>query len=80
LGPSIGTATWSLFHRNKAEQMSRRDKQFFDHIRKMRADPTRQVVHNPLPDYYVCVMRSLLMGREKKLARCTSTASGSETR
>lgn len=35
--------------------MVQRDKEFFAHIRKMRADPTRQVVHNPVPDYYVCV-------------------------
>mgnify|MGYP001759568689 FL=1 len=36
--------------------MTRRDKEFYAHIRKMRADPTRQVVHNPVPDYYVCII------------------------
>ncbi|CCU99199.1 unnamed protein product [Malassezia sympodialis ATCC 42132] len=52
VGPSIGFSIWSLFHRSKAAQMTRRDKEFYAHIRKMRADPTRQVVHNPVPDYY----------------------------
>ncbi|KOS15908.1 mitochondrial import protein pam17 [Malassezia pachydermatis] len=52
VGPSIGTAVWSLMHRSKAAQMATRDREFFQHIRKMRADPTRQVMHNPLPDYY----------------------------
>lgn len=52
IGPSFGSTAWSLLHRRQASRMAQRDKQFFDHIRKMRADPTRQVVHNPLPDYY----------------------------
>ena len=53
IGPSIGNALWSIFHRTKAAQIARRDHDFYQHIKRMRADPTRQVVHNPVPDYYV---------------------------
>ena len=52
IGPSIGNGLWSLFHRTKAQQIAQRDKDFFEHIRRMRADPTRQVLHNQIPDYY----------------------------
>ncbi|PKI84058.1 Pam17p [Malassezia vespertilionis] len=52
IGPSIGNVAWSLFHRHKAAQIAQRDRQFYQHIRKMRADPSRQVMHNPVPDYY----------------------------
>lgn len=53
IGPSFGFGLWTLFHRRQAQQMAKRDKEFYNHIRRMRADPSRQVVHNPLPDYYV---------------------------
>lgn len=52
IGPSVGTAVWSLMHRSKAAQIAQRDHEFYQHIRRMRVDPTRQVVHNPVPDYY----------------------------
>ncbi|WFD31375.1 TIM23 complex component [Malassezia sp. CBS 17886] len=52
VGPSLGTTLWSLFYRRKAAQIAQRDTEFYQHIRRMRADPTRQVVHNPVPDYY----------------------------
>lgn len=41
-----------MFHRRKAAQIAQRDREFFQHIKRMRADPSRQVVHNPVPDYY----------------------------
>ncbi|WFD36059.1 TIM23 complex component [Malassezia cuniculi] len=52
IGPSIGNGLWSIFHRTKARQIAQRDKDFYAHIRRMRADPTRQVMHNQIPDYY----------------------------
>lgn len=52
VGPSIGNFFWGMFHRRKAAQIAQRDREFFQHIKRMRADPSRQVVHNPVPDYY----------------------------
>ena len=81
IGPSFGSTAWSLLHRRQASRMAQRDKQFFDHIRKMRADPTRQVVHNPLPDYYVRYRKIVkLTCREKKLARFASIVIGFASR
>lgn len=53
IGPSIGNGLWSLVYRTKAHQIAQRDKEFYEHIRRMRADPARQVMHNQVPDYYV---------------------------
>lgn len=81
IGPSFGSTAWSLLRRRQASRMAQRDKQFFDHIRKMRADPTRQVVHNPLPDYYVRYRKIVkLTCREKKLARFASIVIGFASR
>lgn len=32
--------------------MARRDKEFYDHIHRMRADASKHNVHKPMPDYY----------------------------
>ena len=66
-------------HRSKAAQMATRDRELFQHIRKMRADPTRQVMHNPLPDYYVRTI-SMLTVRVRRLDPCINIASGFATK
>lgn len=53
IGPTLGTSLWNLLNRSRSAQLALRDKEFYNHIRRMRADPTRQMAHNPSPDYYV---------------------------
>lgn len=52
VGPSLGVGVWTLLHRSRAAQFAQRDREFYARIKRLRADPTRQVVHNPVPDYY----------------------------
>ena len=52
VGPSFGSGVWNLLHRGQAGQMARRDKEFYDHIHRMRADASKHNVHKPMPDYY----------------------------
>lgn len=52
VGPTLGSSIWSLVHRNKAKQIALKDHDFYEHIKRMRVDPTRQSVQNPVPDYY----------------------------
>lgn len=52
VGPTMGVWVWTFLHRGKAAQFARRDAEFYARIKRLRADPTRQVVHNPVPDYY----------------------------
>ncbi|KAI3626197.1 hypothetical protein CBS9595_001558 [Malassezia furfur] len=52
VGPSLGVGVWTLLHRSRAAQFAQRDREFYTRIKRLRADPTRQVVHNPVPDYY----------------------------
>ncbi|GJN88310.1 hypothetical protein Rhopal_001275-T1 [Rhodotorula paludigena] len=58
-GPTIGGALWRLTHRNVAKAMEAKDKDFFRHISRWRADPTRQSAANPSPDYYAEKVGSL---------------------
>ena len=52
VGPSFGSGIWNLLHRGQAGQMARRDKEFYEHIHRMRADASKHNVHKPMPDYY----------------------------
>jgi len=52
LGPVIGAAFWRMSHRKALSSIEERDLEFYHHIVKNRADPTRQSAMNPVPDYY----------------------------
>lgn len=52
IGPSIGGAAFRLSKRGYLKQISAREKEFLQHIRKNRVDPSFQSFSNPVPDYY----------------------------
>ncbi|BGP54122.1 hypothetical protein JCM8202_003122 [Rhodotorula sphaerocarpa] len=58
-GPTIGGALWKLTHRGALTAMEAKDKDFFKHVARWRADPTRQSATNPAPDYYAEKVGSL---------------------
>ncbi|GAA5956513.1 hypothetical protein JCM21900_000597 [Sporobolomyces salmonicolor] len=58
-GPVVGSAFWRLVHRRVAKAVEAKDKDFFAHISRKRADPTRASVSNPPPDYYAEKVGSL---------------------
>ncbi|GAA6012411.1 hypothetical protein JCM10207_007078 [Rhodosporidiobolus poonsookiae] len=51
-GPTLGGAIWRLTHSKVAKAMEAKDKDFFKHISRWRADPSRQSASNPSPDFY----------------------------
>ncbi|GAA5973343.1 hypothetical protein JCM8115_006279 [Rhodotorula mucilaginosa] len=58
-GPTVGGALWKLSHRGVGKAMEAKDKEFFKHVSRWRADPTRQSATNPAPDYYAEKVGSL---------------------
>ncbi|CAG8441506.1 13518_t:CDS:2 [Ambispora gerdemannii] len=52
IGPVIGSGVWKLFHRHEVKMMEERDREFYAHIKKNRADPSLHSIRNPAPDYY----------------------------
>ncbi|RIA93697.1 mitochondrial import protein Pam17-domain-containing protein [Glomus cerebriforme] len=59
IGPIIGSSIWKLFHRKEVELMEQRDRDFYAHIKKNRADPSLHSLRNPAPDYYGEKIRSV---------------------
>lgn len=51
-GPILGTAVFNLLHGNVKEEMAAKEKDFYRRIKRLRVDPSRQSMQNPLPDYY----------------------------
>ncbi|KAK6343971.1 TIM23 complex component [Orbilia brochopaga] len=52
IGPVVGTQAFKLANRRWLSEITRKEKEFFDHIRKNRVDPSFQSFSNPVPDYY----------------------------
>ncbi|CEI97388.1 hypothetical protein RMCBS344292_11522 [Rhizopus microsporus] len=52
LGPVFGNTLFKLMNRKIAPAMDARDKEFFEHIKKNRADARLNSIRNPVPDYY----------------------------
>lgn len=52
VGPIFGSTAWKLIHRKKATLIEQREKEFFQHVKKNRVDPSRQSFNNPVPDHY----------------------------
>ncbi|KAG9291004.1 hypothetical protein G9A89_012876 [Geosiphon pyriformis] len=52
IGPVIGSSIWKLFHRKEVRLMEQRDREFYQHIKQNRADPSLNSIRNPAPDYY----------------------------
>ncbi|CAG8437922.1 16803_t:CDS:2 [Acaulospora morrowiae] len=52
IGPVVGSSLWRLFHREEVRLMEQRDREFYEHVKKNRADPALHSLRNPAPDYY----------------------------
>jgi len=52
LGPFAGNAAFGLWYRQLKTQFVLKEKQFYQRIKRYRADPSTQSVSNPVPDYY----------------------------
>ncbi|KAI8975537.1 mitochondrial import protein Pam17 [Mycotypha africana] len=52
LGPVVGNTLFKLMNRRHGTAMDLRDKEFYNHIKKNRADARLNSVRNPVPDYY----------------------------
>ncbi|KAI8075905.1 mitochondrial import protein Pam17 [Gilbertella persicaria] len=52
MGPVVGNAFFKLMNRKHAQSMDILDKEFYEHIKKNRADARLNSIRNPVPDYY----------------------------
>lgn len=56
VGPAVGNTVFSLthpkFNKGNPSPLEVMDREFFNRIKERRADPSRQSVNNPAPDYY----------------------------
>ncbi|KAF3912150.1 hypothetical protein ABW21_db0206097 [Orbilia brochopaga] len=52
VGPVLGTHAFKIVNRRSLPEITRKEKEFFNHIRKNRVDPSFQSFSNPVPDYY----------------------------
>jgi import inner membrane translocase subunit TIM23 len=52
LGPTFGSAGWKLVHRKKQSLIEEREREFYQHIKRVRPSPAKQSFSNPLPDFY----------------------------
>ncbi|PNS17817.1 hypothetical protein CAC42_3212 [Sphaceloma murrayae] len=52
LGPFVGNAAFLLRNRRTKDAIAKKERDFYDHIKRFRADPTSSSVNNPVPDYY----------------------------
>ncbi|GAA5931619.1 Pam17p [Sporobolomyces koalae] len=58
-GPILGSTIWKAVHRKGVKSIEAKDKDFFAHVVKNRADASRNSVANPIPDYYAEKVGSL---------------------
>jgi len=52
LGPFLGTTFFNIWKGSVRKEFARKDKDFYSHIKRFRADPASSSVNNPVPDYY----------------------------
>ncbi|GAA6011610.1 hypothetical protein JCM11491_004704 [Sporobolomyces phaffii] len=58
-GPILGSTVWKAVNRRNVRAIEAKDKDFFRHVVKNRADASRNSVSNPIPDYYAEKVGSL---------------------
>ncbi|KAI8393969.1 mitochondrial import protein Pam17-domain-containing protein [Radiomyces spectabilis] len=51
-GPVFADAFFKLLNRKYVPEMDQRDKEFYEHIKRNRADARLNSIRNPVPDYY----------------------------
>lgn len=59
MGPFVGNAVFGLWKRGLRSEIARREKLFYAHIKRYRADAMGSSVSNPVPDYYGEKIRSV---------------------
>ncbi|KAG8623490.1 hypothetical protein KVT40_008466 [Elsinoe batatas] len=52
MGPFVGNAGFLLWNRRIKDSIGKKERDFYNHIKRYRADPTSSSVNNPVPDYY----------------------------
>ncbi|MCJ1322752.1 TIM23 complex component [Xylographa vitiligo] len=52
LGPFAGNAAFSMWYRRLGPDMAVKEREFYQRIKRYRADPSSQSMANPMPDYY----------------------------
>ncbi|TKX22726.1 presequence translocated-associated motor subunit pam17 [Elsinoe australis] len=52
MGPFVGNARFLLYNRRIKDSIAKKERDFYDHIKRFRADPASSSVNNPVPDYY----------------------------
>ncbi|KAF3940223.1 hypothetical protein ABW19_dt0205676 [Dactylella cylindrospora] len=52
IGPVAGTQAFKMMNRRWLPEITKKEKEFFHHIKKNRVDPSFQSFSNPVPDYY----------------------------
>ncbi|KAK6516303.1 TIM23 complex component [Arthrobotrys conoides] len=52
IGPVAGTQAFKVANRRWMGEITKKEKEFFAHIKKNRVDPSFQSFSNPVPDYY----------------------------
>ncbi|GAM82481.1 hypothetical protein ANO11243_004610 [Dothideomycetidae sp. 11243] len=52
MGPFVGNAGFLMWNRKIRGDIAKREREFYNHIKRFRADPTSSSVSNPVPDYY----------------------------
>ncbi|KAF4552397.1 Presequence translocated-associated motor subunit pam17-like protein [Elsinoe fawcettii] len=52
MGPFVGNAGFLFWNRRIKDSIAKKERDFYDHIKRFRADPTSSSVNNPVPDYY----------------------------
>ncbi|KAM0563187.1 hypothetical protein ACHAPJ_000903 [Fusarium lateritium] len=51
-GPSVGNQVFYALNRKWKKQITQKEAQFFERIKKHRVDPTNSSANNPVPDFY----------------------------
>ncbi|KAF4982380.1 hypothetical protein FZEAL_1985 [Fusarium zealandicum] len=52
IGPSIGNQVFYALNRKWKKQITQKEVEFFDRVKKHRVDPTNSSASNPVPDFY----------------------------
>ena len=52
ISPFFGNAIWRALHRSQVVEFMKKERAFFERIKKHRVDPRGASTNNPVPDYY----------------------------
>ncbi|KIX94045.1 uncharacterized protein Z520_10382 [Fonsecaea multimorphosa CBS 102226] len=52
IGPAFGNTLWRLLHRSRLPEFNKKERAFFERIKKHRVNPTGASTNNPVPDFY----------------------------